>query len=600
MISQEAYQAAQKHLQGVPENGMLPAISAALSSNPNLSLTQLITAHKLLTQQQQQQQQQQAVQQAQQGGGQPGQPPQPTTVAQDVQQQLSQINPQLEEQVMSSAAQPARQGGIAGLDTGDSFGQTLHAAQGGIIAFSERGEVPEPEGDEKQQTSDRKAVLDTVKRLGAAGLDIATLPGRGLAGAFESAVTRPLRAVGVPIPYLPKEFYGGDASSMTPYYDKIRAEDAAPAPVPTPAPPSAEEYVATGGPRSAPAAPTRPTMIAPSNAPVPVEKTEAETSPAMKKAWDAVAAQQAKSDKMFASIKAPQEMTRGQSDTAAEERYNAALARNGIDPNAHKERGSQLKEQATQARQDRDVDLYMAAAQGFFRWAGGTSQYAMKNMADGLGVGTKAAHDALAEYRAGEKARLASIDAANQAHRADVLGREDKKQAAWDKYEGLQEKWRESQAKVAEHLGVSALAQGQLLATREGTQQAAKDAALGRRQAAGDASALRREIAMGRQEENERAHRAAEINRRDNLFRLNRKEHRSAPALQTLYGQLTDLEAQHSQKPSPDLASRINALRTQAKTMYDQISSDAASDISTSDAMLSKPDASGVRKYQPK
>jgi hypothetical protein len=220
-------------------------------------------------------------------------------------------------------------------------------------------------------------------------------------------------------------------------------------------------------------------------------------------------------------------------------------------------------------------------------------------MADGLGVGTKAAHGALTEYRAGEKARLASIDAANQAHRADVLGREDKKQAAWDKYEGLQEKWRESQAKVAEHLGVSALAQGQVLATREGTQQVAKDAALGRQQAAGDARALRREIETGRQEENERKNREAERDRHSRLYSRNIKEHRLAPALQTLYGQLTDLEAQHSQKPSPDLASKINGLRTQTTNMENQISGDAASRISRDDAVLSKPDASGVRKYQP-
>ena len=97
----------------------------------------------------------------------------------------------------------------------------VRAAGGGVLAFS---------GDDdslvrQQDLSDRAALLDTLDRVGAAGKDLLTLPGRGLMGAFETGVTRPLRAVGVPIPYLPKEAYGGDSSSITPYYDKIRARD---------------------------------------------------------------------------------------------------------------------------------------------------------------------------------------------------------------------------------------------------------------------------------------------------------------------------------------------------------------------------------------
>jgi len=96
---------------------------------------------------------------------------------------------------------------------------------GGPVAFADEGAV-----EDKQAASDREAMLSTIKKMGAAGYDLLTLPGRGVAGAFESAVTRPARALGVPVPYLPESFYGGDRSSMTPYYDKIRAEEAAASP----------------------------------------------------------------------------------------------------------------------------------------------------------------------------------------------------------------------------------------------------------------------------------------------------------------------------------------------------------------------------------
>ena len=78
-----------------------------------------------------------------------------------------------------------------------------------------------------QEESDRADFQSGLGKLGAAAKDILTLPGRGVAGAAESVITRPLRAMGVPVPYLPDEFYGGNRESMTPYYDKIREKEAA-------------------------------------------------------------------------------------------------------------------------------------------------------------------------------------------------------------------------------------------------------------------------------------------------------------------------------------------------------------------------------------
>ncbi len=104
-------------------------------------------------------------------------------------------------------------------------------AGGGIVAFAEGGKSEEETAEEKaereQQEADAAALRQGLRKTGAAAMDILTLPVRGVAGAFETAVTRPARAAGIPIPYLSRDFYGGDASSMTPYMDKIRREEKA-------------------------------------------------------------------------------------------------------------------------------------------------------------------------------------------------------------------------------------------------------------------------------------------------------------------------------------------------------------------------------------
>ena len=107
--------------------------------------------------------------------------------------------------------------------------RTIMAANGGIVAFADEGAVDlEKIQREKDRESLGKAYEDFktgARKTGAAAMDIGTMPFRGIAGAAESVVTRPLRALGLDIPYLPESFYGGDASSMTPYMDKIRREE---------------------------------------------------------------------------------------------------------------------------------------------------------------------------------------------------------------------------------------------------------------------------------------------------------------------------------------------------------------------------------------
>lgn len=90
-----------------------------------------------------------------------------------------------------------------------------------------------------QAQADRQAasgfvagVKDINNRAGAAILDVATAVPRGILGAYDSAVVRPVRAAGLNMAYTTPLLTpsGVDPSSMTPYYDKVRAADAAAAP----------------------------------------------------------------------------------------------------------------------------------------------------------------------------------------------------------------------------------------------------------------------------------------------------------------------------------------------------------------------------------
>jgi hypothetical protein len=156
--------------------------------------------------------------------------------------------------------QPQAEGGIDSLPVKDEmFGM----AGGGIVAFSGGGASgswgPKPLDEdaqaalqEAQRTGDRNAMLMTLKKLGAAGYDVATLIPRAFMGAAEDvANTRLGRALGIDFK-LPASAYGGDRSSMTPMMDRVRRseEGAAPAaqaaPTSTPDVPSAKDRLSPG------------------------------------------------------------------------------------------------------------------------------------------------------------------------------------------------------------------------------------------------------------------------------------------------------------------------------------------------------------------
>lgn len=140
-----------------------------------------------------------------------------------------QLAPDIPVPVNPTQAPPAPQmaeGGLAALPIHRMFNSDSYAS-GGIVAFGTgTGDQTVEDAAKEQLKSDRASFLSGLESLGAAAKDVVTLPGRALAGAINSAVIRPARAVtGAEIPYI----FGSTPNyteSMTPFYDKIREREA--------------------------------------------------------------------------------------------------------------------------------------------------------------------------------------------------------------------------------------------------------------------------------------------------------------------------------------------------------------------------------------
>jgi hypothetical protein len=168
------------------------------------------------------------------------------------------------------AAMQKMMGGIAGAPGAAMAAQPKAMAAGGIVGYagpegSSVGKRPldadaQAELQEAQRTGDRNAMMMTIKKLAAAGYDVATLLPRGVLGAAESVVrgvadSRVGRALGLDaIPKLPEAVFGGDRTSMTPMMDKVRREEQAAGQPPPPARPtsvSEAQATAAAGPQAA-------------------------------------------------------------------------------------------------------------------------------------------------------------------------------------------------------------------------------------------------------------------------------------------------------------------------------------------------------------
>jgi hypothetical protein len=117
----------------------------------------------------------------------------------------------------------------------------------------------------------------------------------------------------------------------------------------------------------------------------------------------------------------------------------------GLKDEFGKEQVDRLASLAQQAKQDRNVGLWMSAATGFFAMGAGKSQYALQNFAAGAGLGVEQANSALNAYSKRqtelnqsqleiEKARRAEKRGDLESYRAFTQRAEEKEQAADDRY----------------------------------------------------------------------------------------------------------------------------------------------------------------------
>ena len=92
---------------------------------------------------------------------------------------------------------------------------------------------------------------------------------------------------------------------------------------------------------------------------------------------------------------------------AYDKQVDAIAKKEGADPASMKEffdkQSASFTNQAVEAKKNRDVDLWMSAAQGFFAMGAGTSPRALQNFAMGAGIGVKQAQSALNEYGKAQK-----------------------------------------------------------------------------------------------------------------------------------------------------------------------------------------------------
>jgi len=120
-------------------------------------------------------------------------------------------------------------------ETGKPVGPTIKGGQMAAVDGA-RPLDEQAERDRKVISGAWNTVKDANQRAGAVIADVATVIPRGLAGAYDSAIIRPMRAAGINADYMSPKISpdGADPASMTPFYDKFRTADAAKAPA-TPA-----------------------------------------------------------------------------------------------------------------------------------------------------------------------------------------------------------------------------------------------------------------------------------------------------------------------------------------------------------------------------
>ncbi len=109
--------------------------------------------------------------------------------------------------------------------------ETVGMANGGIVAFAGGGDALDEQAKSDRESAAKvwEAIKSANRQAGAAIADVASMPVRGAVGAYDTAVVRPMRAMGIDAGYLSKFVTpeGADPSSMTPFYDILNRKDEA-------------------------------------------------------------------------------------------------------------------------------------------------------------------------------------------------------------------------------------------------------------------------------------------------------------------------------------------------------------------------------------
>ena len=559
MISPQATAAAQRYLRGVPPDQMMGALGGAISANPTVSLVELITAHKLLTQQQQEQEAERAKQMAMAGAGLPGLMPQQTTVAQQVTDALAASNENLEQEIMASAAQPAREGGIANLNAG-RLGRDY--ANGGIVAFDDGG---------------------GVRRFQTAGV-VTAQPTETTAGrVFRGIVDRLSNPEAEARFFEQQERYKRELEAgraMPDIFEPLTAEqrkksDENVARILT-APPAASTITAEGGPDAAAAAAAAYTgsNAAPAPAPAPAAAPRGPAAAPTAAANVGIrtlspAADSADSDYikfmntlkdnsaeglalLKSGIRTPETpKTAGEYAALNREQENASLKARGLPTveESMKERLDNLATAGKEARNNRDVDRWMAAAQGFFAMAGGKSQYAMQNMADGLNIGVKELRAVEQDYRKIDQLQKDKAELLKEATRQEARGDFAKGEALRKGAEDRKDKIDAANVVIGERMTAHAgTAMGHAISAKSAT-DARRDAAAARTAEAGYRSDALAE--SKRQSEQGRTDRAKEIaaQKRTASYQRAFKEDAAYKGLQEKESAIANLGPRESLKP---------------------------------------------------
>jgi hypothetical protein len=292
-------------------------------------------------------------------------------------------------------------------------------------------------------------------------------------------------------------------------------------------------------------------------------------------------------------------LTPEEAQTRAETQNKDALKAAGA--KSYKDRIDEFKGQATQAREDRNTDRWLAVAQGFFAMGAGKSRYAMQNMAEGLGVGVGQLKDAEKEHRKAEQANKDRINLLEEAHRQEVLGNVKAGRELFEKAQQRNADERKNRIAVLGHLaGGDDAALARMVAAQndlEGRKFTAEQNRLSRESVARSQSEATAAYKEGTLAEQKRLHDLQDQQRFDQNVQRFYAAHPAIKGgiLATAMDQQQSLEAKLALAPKdPALIEQVNAARTRVANLQDQVINSARAA-----AGQSRATSSGFRMLPP-